>query len=261
MIGVSIKMLSTIEELEQMQQIETAVWRMDPIPVHQTFTALKNGGVVLGAFDDERIVGFLYSFAGFQDGFPYLCSHMMGILPTYQKHGLGAKLKLKQAEIAGEKGYRRIIWTFDPLESKNAYLNLHKLKAVGAWYKADHYGSMNDDLNQGLPTDRIQIKWDITSPHANLSVPFQKESVLLKRDQDGAPVVQEHFRTADFSNDGVYFMEIPENFQEIKQTNFSLAKAWRIETRNVFQQLFDHGFQAIDFQQDEQGNCYYIFSK
>ncbi|GGJ97073.1 hypothetical protein GCM10007063_19360 [Lentibacillus kapialis] len=261
MTELTVKPLSTMAELHQVQKIESAVWHMDPIPVHQTFTALNNGGILLGAYDGALMVGYLYSFAGFKDGISYLCSHMMGILPAYQTSGLGVRLKLKQAEIASRMGYRMITWTFDPLESQNAYLNLNKLEAVGSWYKANYYGSMQDDLNQGLPSDRIHMTWDIIRSTSKPAVHFQEEYVLLDGDRYGAPVIKTAFYTADFLIDNAYFVAIPRNFQKVKQTNFELAKEWRMKTRNVFQQLFERGFQAVDLLRSDEGYSYYVFTK
>ncbi|MEW9677338.1 GNAT family N-acetyltransferase [Lentibacillus sp. L22] len=256
-----IKTLETIDELQQMQEVESEVWHMDPIPVHQTFTALNHGGIVLGAYDGEKMVGFLYSFAGFDRGTPYLCSHMLGILPEYRTSGLGVKFKWKQAEIAKKMGYSMITWTFDPLESRNAYLNLHKLQATGALYEADHYGSMNDEFNQGLPTDRIQIKWDISNQKSQPDVSLQAEHILLDADENGYPIVKERLETANLAAGDCYFVAIPKHFQGIKQTDFSLAKQWRLETRKVFQQLFDHGFQASDLIREAAHDySYYVFT-
>src|SRR5690625_4973621 len=158
MSSVEIRKLTTMEDLQQLSKVEKTVWNMAPIPIHQTFTAMKHGGILLGAFSGTKMVGFSYGFAGFKGKDPYLCSHMLGILPEYRKSGLGKNMKLKQAQLAKQKGYRMITWTFDPLESKNAYLNLHQLKAKGATDKKDVDGNMNDKLNQGLPTDTIEIE-------------------------------------------------------------------------------------------------------
>src|SRR5699024_10712291 len=124
----------------------------------------------------------------------YLCSHMLGILPEYRKGGLGVKMKLKQADIAKALGYQMITWTFDPLESLNAYVNLHKLGAVAAHYKPNHYGSMDDKLNKGLPSDRIQIEWYLNKNNFNLNHSFDERKVLLQMTTDGEPrVVKEAF--------------------------------------------------------------------
>ncbi|UCZ52925.1 GNAT family N-acetyltransferase [Bacillus shivajii] len=257
---IEMRQLTTMEELTTMQHVEKSVWNMHPIPVHQTYTALKNGGVILGAFANEKMIGFLYSFAGFDGKEPYLCSHMLGILPEYRKGGLGVCMKLKQAEVAERMGYSKITWTFDPLESLNAYLNLHKLGAVGSYYKENNYGSMNDELNQGLPTDRIVIEWKMNGrPKRNIV--FDKTKLLLDMD-NGHPVTTKVF-TDEFPNESnEWFIAIPANFQSMKQENIKLAKEWRYETRKVFQALYSHGYEAKDLIHDRSSQLsYYYFSK
>lgn len=260
--SIEIRMLTTMEELYEVQKIETEVWNMDPIPVHQTFTALKNGGILLGAFDGKKMVGFLYSFAGFEEGSAYLCSHMLGILPAYQTDGLGVKMKMKQAETARKLGYRLITWTYDPLESRNAYLNLHKLRGIGAIYKVNHYGAMKDELNQGLPSDRIQMKWFINETPDNQIYHYDRQKLLLDADANGVPMLTSFFKRSDWMRTDVSFVAIPMRFQKMKQTNFELAKQWRMETRLVFQTLFDEGFQATDLLLDrDQALSYYVLTK
>lgn len=259
--NIEIRALTTMKELAEIQKIESTVWKMDPIPVHQTLTALNNGGILLGAYDEGKMIGFLYSFPGFEAGSVHLCSHMLGILPAYRTAGLGEKMKLKQAEIARELQYPLITWTFDPLESRNAYLNLHKLGATGALYHADHYGSMSDGLNQGLPTDRILIHWNINEKRQRQTHELNEGKLLLDADEHGLPVVRKVFEQENVTND-VYFVAVPTDFQEMKQFNFDLAVRWRMESRTIFCALFDAGFLATDLLRDEERPVsYYVFTK
>ncbi|OZU87163.1 hypothetical protein CIL03_18435 [Virgibacillus indicus] len=262
MENITIRSITAMDELIHMQEVEESVWHMPPTPVHQTYTALNNGGIILGAYDGGEMIGFLYSFAGFDRGNPYLCSHMLGILPGYRKSGLGVKMKQKQAELAREKGYEMITWTFDPLESLNAYLNLHKLGARGAIYKENHYGSMNDGLNQGLPTDRIQIKWDINNRRKADRIKFDEERVLLSKTADGSPMITDNFHTTYHKENDFWLMAVPTNFQAVKQEKLELAKLWRMKTRKVFQTLFADGYQARDIiRNDSNQLSYYVFTK
>jgi len=257
-----IQKLTTIKELEMMQRVEAQVWKMDPIPIHQTFTALQNGGIILGAFENKKLIGFLYSFPGFIKGNTHLCSHMLGILPEYRTVGLGEKMKLKQAKLAREAGYSLITWTFDPLESRNAYLNLHKLSAIGAIYSVDHYGLMTDELNQGLPSDRIVIKWNINASKRTYVVNFSKDKLLLDVNTNEEPVLTDAFANIESSISQIFFVAIPMDFQAIKRQNFNLAKTWRIKTRPVFKYLFNKGFQATDVLLDERRSLsYYVFTR
>ncbi|SDQ76550.1 Predicted acetyltransferase, GNAT superfamily [Virgibacillus subterraneus] len=256
---VEIHRLSSMKELHKMQEVEEAVWQMSPNPVHQTYTALNHGGVILGAFDGQEMVGFLYSFAGFDGSQAYLCSHMLGILPGYRKDGLGERMKLKQAEVAQELGYSMITWTFDPLESLNAYLNLHKLGATGAFYKKDHYGSMNDELNEGLPTDRIQIEWDIYMATPAPKITFDENKLMIDVTENGVP--KANLDIFNPINDG-WFVAVPDNFQSIKKKDINLAKEWRQKTREAFQLLFNNGFIANNFiRNHSKKHSYYYFTK
>lgn len=262
-----IKRLEDIAEIESIQQIEKEVWNMSPIPIHQTYTASHNGGLVLGAFHDNQLIGFQYSFPGYMDGRSYLCSHMLGILPTYQKSGLGKKMKEAQKEYALEMGYSLIVWTFDPLESINAYLNLHKLKGIGAAYIENHYGKMTDSLNKGLPTDRFLVEWWIRSDHV-CKAPRREyiqgykpvPVVETKLDKSGFPTISRE-NEINLKQD-IFVVPIPENFQQIKNQQPELAKEWRYKTRKWFQILCENDFAASDVIRIPEGRVsHYIFEK
>lgn len=257
---IEIKEIHTIEQLHELSKVEKAVWEMDAtIPVHQTLTAMHNGGIILGAYDGKKMVGFLYSFPGYDGENIYLCSHMLGILLPYRKSGLGIDMKLKQAEIAERFGYSKITWTFDPLESKNAYINLHKLGARGAMYDENHYGDLNDQLNRGIPTDRILIEWDLPLKEKQpLPTTVEENKRLVCIDENRSPITF----TKDLSESTYWFITIPNDFQEMKKQNIQLAKKWRFKTREVFQSLFLAQFQAVDIIVNHENNCsHYIFSK
>ena len=168
---IVLRRLESLEELKAVQRLERTVWGMDPIPLHQTLTAVKNGGLLLGGFHNDRLVGFCYAFPGFDGKRTYLCSHMMGVEPAYRGIGLGKRMKWDQRKWALSMGYSLITWTFDPLESINASLNLNALRAICDTYIENCYGEMDDELNRGLPTDRFQVEWWIDSPHVTTPAP------------------------------------------------------------------------------------------
>lgn len=243
-----IKSLVDIDDMKAVQKIENAIWNTDT-PIHQTFTAANNGGMVLGAYKDGELVGFQYSFAGYNDGNAYLCSHMLAILPQYQKSGVGKLLKEAQRELAIQKGYSLIRWTYDPLESVNAYLNLHKLRGIGAMYHVNYYGEMNDALNRGLPSDRVLVQWWIQSDHVQQQQPrlqVQLTDTILETKLDAQQfpyITAEH--TIDVDQPYI-LMPIPDNFQAMRKENPELAYEWRMVTRKIFQTLLEHGFVAAD---------------
>ncbi|MDQ0338833.1 putative GNAT superfamily acetyltransferase [Caldalkalibacillus uzonensis] len=280
---IIIKPLTTIEELEQVQELERDVWQMDPVPVHQTLTAVKNGGLVLGAFDGDKLVGFNYGFAGFKDDEVYLCSHMMGIAHAYRRQGIGELLKQKQKEMALQQGYSLIKWTYDPLESLNAYLNLSKLRAIGAEYVENCYGEMNDALNKGLPSDRFQVHWHIASEYVNGEtvwidqLPLRDDHVLVQYQlrSDQLPQLSDHISlekmtTTASDYDGQakldhhsdkqgFWLPIPDNFQTLKKQDHALALDWRLKTRKIITHMLALGYVAVRLLKTDQGVHYYLF--
>lgn len=266
---ITIKKIEKIEDFHKILELDLKVWGGEPIPVHQTLTAAKNGGIVLGAFEDEKLVGFLYSFAGFQDGEVHLCSHMMGIDPDYQNQGIGSRLKLAQAEEALKLGYKKIRWTYDPLESRNGYLNIAKLGAICSDYVENCYGDMQDGLNRNMPTDRFHVEWLIDDPHSVKrqelmgQVAVMADGLVLDwhMREDGLPEVL--IRDENISSEAPFlFVPVPVTFQEMKEKDPELALDWRWKTRAVFQQLFTDGWAVVHVIREQEELCqYYVLCK
>lgn len=260
---IEIRELKTIAEMEQIQELEAKVWGMQAIPTHQTLTAVKNGGIMIGALDGGRLIGFSYGFAGFRDGTSYLCSHMLGIDKAYRSQGIGEKLKLKQREIAIAKGYRRMQWTYDPLETRNGYLNLTKLNGICDTYVENCYGEMHDGFNQGLPSDRFELHWHLTSPYVveKHSPDIDKAQAVssLSFNEDGLPVFVEG--KEQHLDQPVYSLPVPKNFQSLKASSKELALDWRLQTRKQFQRLFQAGYAAVRLQPHETFNEYIFVKK
>lgn len=249
-MSITIRKLTTIDDMHLVHNLEKEVWVMDATPIHQTFTAAKNGGFLIGAFtvnedsSEGDLVGFCYGFAGFKDGQPYLCSHMMGIHPDYRSMGIGKRLKEEQRKIAKEIGYDLIVWTFDPLESRNTYLNTSKLFGISDTYIENCYGTMNDGLNNGLPTDRLQIEWWIRSERVEQQwapdISYEN-SLVVGESPKGNPLLNSSVNDLRFGTEGVE-VPIPTDFQTIKKSEPELAYEWRMKIRELYQALFNHGF-------------------
>jgi predicted GNAT superfamily acetyltransferase len=266
---VIIKRLTAVEEFKEMAALEQKVWNAPPIPYHQTYTAANNGGILLGAYDGHELVGFLYSFPGYKNGSSYLCSHMMGILPAYRKGGVGRQMKEVQREHALIEGYDRIVWTFDPLESLNAYLNLHKLKGLAALYYENHYGEVQDVLNRSLPTDRFLVEWWIRSNHIGGGSGIPADSLYHKTlktnlNAAGFPFVSGGMSAQSLQKleESHYTVPIPDEFQTMKAEDPQLALSWRLHTRTVFQVLIGNGYVGCDiYRAPEEKLCHYLFVK
>ncbi|WP_077602671.1 GNAT family N-acetyltransferase [Oceanobacillus sojae] len=261
---IQYKELKTMAEMEQIQDLEGRVWGMTALPTHQTLTAVKNGGIIVGAYADGELIGFSYGFAGFDNGKSYLCSHMLGIDAAYRSRGIGEMLKQRQREIAIRKGYDMMKWTYDPLETRNAYLNLTKLNGICHTYIENCYGEMQDGFNKGLPSDRFEIHWHLKSPHV-----VEKQSVntgnprtlnTLCFNQESLPVFHKEKELAELTEYS-YSIDVPKDFQGLKAASQELAMDWRLQTRELFQKLFTAGYAAVQLKAYENYGKYIFVKK
>jgi predicted GNAT superfamily acetyltransferase len=255
---IYIRTLQTLEELEAVRKLEALVWSMmDSIPVHQTITAVKNGGFILGAFFKGNLIGFQYSFPGYDGEKAYLCSHTLGIHPDYRKMGIGERLKRAQKEIAILKGYDLITWTYDPLETVNGNLNLHKLGAVCTRYLENVYGNLKDELNDGIATDRFLVEWKILEPRLEQEIeimaPIVIKTTLLKK-----YIIPEAIDLTQLNS--TILVPVPANFQELKKDDLPLALKWREMTGQVFKHYLESGWTVTDLIKDERNQHQYLYS-
>ncbi len=165
-----IRLLDTAKDLTAVESLQCLVWPgndLEIVPVHMLLAIVHGGGLAIGAFDNDILVGFAFGFPGIDitsQGLQYRhCSHMAGVHPDYRDTGIGFKLKRAQWQMVRQQGCDRITWTYDPLQSRNANLNIAKLGAVCNTYRPNYYGELRDGLNVGLPTDRFQVDWWVNS--------------------------------------------------------------------------------------------------
>jgi predicted GNAT superfamily acetyltransferase len=260
----AIRRLETIEDFRLAEEAQRIIWGIrdstEVVPLHALLTAQKNGGLVLGAFRGSKMIGYLFGFLGRTPaGKEKHCSHQMGVVPRYRGQGIGEALKRRQRQFVLEQGLDLITWTYDPLESRNARLNISKLGAICQTYIRNIYGEMQDELNAGLPTDRFQVDWWIRSPRVESRFAQKAPSPPTSLDDtlsQGAAIVNE----VELDNAGLpatlswephrnstVLVEIPPNFQEVKQANIKLARDWRLLTRALFEQYFEDGYAVVDF--------------
>lgn len=164
---ILIRRCDSLAEFERCVELQRAIWGeadLEVEPVALFVVAARIGGHVLGAFDAGRMVGCTLALPGFREGRPFLHSHMTGVLAEYRSRGVGWQLKLFQREDALARGIRRIEWTFDPLEFRNARFNLTRLGAISRCYLPNLYGVTSSPLHRGLPTDRLLAEWHLDSP-------------------------------------------------------------------------------------------------
>src|SRR6266542_5807897 len=173
---ITYRDLTSLSDFATVVDLEQAIWGpgyTEPVPVPILAVTIKRGGILIGAFDHGRMIGFVYSLAGLKDGRPMQWSHMAGVVDQFRNSGIGYRLKLLQRDRALQKGLDLIEWTYDPLQAMNAHLNFTKLGVVVEEYEENVYGASQSPLHRGNPTDRFVAEWRIGDPHVvrRLSAP------------------------------------------------------------------------------------------
>jgi predicted GNAT superfamily acetyltransferase len=197
-------------------------------------------------------VGFVFGFPGLYDtpDGPRLkhYSHMLGVRPDFRGQGVGFALKRAQWQMVRHQGIDRITWTYDPLLSRNAWLNIARLGAVCDTYLRDFYGAMRDGLNAGLPSDRFQVDWWVNSKRVErrLSRKARRALRLEHYLAAGVPVVDDA-ALERASQSPLLLVEVPADFLALKAAEPELALRWRMQIRAVFGALFAQGYLATDF--------------
>jgi len=164
--SIVVRKCRQLEEMRACVALQKEVWNFsdaDLVPLRMFVVAEKVGGQVMGGFAGNEMLGFALSIPGFRGGHSYLHSHMLAVRKQHQNAGLGRRLKLFQRDDALARGFELIEWTFDPLEIKNAYLNVEKLGAIARRYSVNQYGITSSPLQGGLPTDRLVAEWWLKS--------------------------------------------------------------------------------------------------
>lgn len=266
-MSITIRPTTKIEDYHAIEWLQSEIWGTTGVtPSHILLTIAKEGGVVLLALDEEQPIGFAFGFLAMTDeGRLKLASHQAGVLPAYQSQHIGHQLKLAQREATLAKNIDHITWTFDPLQGRNARLNLRKLGAVCNTYIPNLYGNMADELNQGLPSDRFRVDWWLTSERViqrldsrkSQSEPSPSRYAVLNPATilpDGLPAPPDSF---DAPSDEFCLVEIPDDIGILKEKAPELALQWRLQTREIFTRAFAAGYTVIDLIRDE-GRNYYL---
>jgi predicted GNAT superfamily acetyltransferase len=291
----NLQILKTPEDMAAVEELQRLVWEggdLDVIPAHLLMAIASNGGLVIGAWKDDLLVGFVLSFPGLEEksGEYTLkhASHELGVHPAFRNRGIGFALKRAQWQMVRHQNIEHITWTYDPLMSKNAYLNIARLGAICNRYHRNYYGNLRDGLNQGLPTDRFIVDWWLNSPRVNTrlgkrnrprldlahylaaEVPIVNPTPL---DSSGLPVPPEIDRPAymkilknrhtNSKPGALILLEIPSDYQALRRSNLQLAMQWRDHTRFLFENAFAHDYLVTDFiyLSGTQPRSFYVLSK
>jgi predicted GNAT superfamily acetyltransferase len=235
--SIVIRKCHSLEEVRACVALQKEVWNFtdaELVPLRLFVVGEKIGGQVIGAFDHDRLIGFAFAIPGARAGHSYLHSHMLAVHPDYRDAGVGRRLKLFQREDAIARGFELMEWTFDPLEIKNAYLNIEKLGAIARRYYVNQYGITSSPLHGSLPSDRLVAEWWLKS---------QRVDSLLRSG-----------RKPPFETQKKIF--VPAKIYEWKASPQTRSRAQEIQDLNraEFVQAFAQGLSVLGYQRDDMGN-------
>ena len=242
--SILIRRCEGLEELRACVALQKEVWNFtdaDLVPLRMFVVAEKVGGQVMGAFEGKEMVGFALALPGTRSGHLYLHSHMLAVRKDHRNGGLGRRLKMLQREDALMRGIELIEWTFDPLEIKNAYLNIEKLGAIARRYNINQYGITSSPLQGGLPSDRLIAEWWLKSKRVETLLatgnnpPYQRESSI----------------------------DVPAQIYEWKASPDTRGKAQYVQERNreEFLRAFADGLTVLGYERDPEGNGKFVLGE
>lgn len=248
--AIDIRPFATATDHAWCDALQRRIWGdTNTVSPPMTIAIQRHGGIALGAFDRRSgdMIGFVLSFLapsalpGAANGLSHH-SHMAAVAPEWQNRGIGLSLKLAQRQAALAQGINLITWTYDPLEARNARLNIHKLGAICRTYHRNYYGEMRDGLNAGIATDRFEVEWWLDG-----SAPASRRALAVpgERNPADAPTCRLE-------------IDIPPDFQALKRSDLNHAKAWRMRTRLQFEDAFSRGYIVVDFNATPSRACYIL---
>lgn len=247
-----IRKIETLAEMREVERLQREIWGLDDLEVYPTL-ALKPqtevGGILIGAFVEGRMVGFVFGFLGILDNEMIIHSDMLGISEGYRSQNLGYLLKLAQREEALQRGIERITWTFDPLQSRNAYFNFNKLGVIADRYYVDYYGVTSSFLHR-FGTDRLWVTWLLNSERVKSRI----EGVVkpsAPRDLDQIPhLVRVGDDVEPISDDSNFESRV---VIEIPPEITAHHERWREATRKAFTSVIDKGYVVEGFYMNDEG--------
>jgi predicted GNAT superfamily acetyltransferase len=270
--SIKICDIESVSEMHQVEVLEKEIWGcddLDVLPATMLSASREVGGVLVGAYDDETLVGFVYGFPGLEDGEVTHHSHMLAVKPSVRNLNLGYKLKLAQRDRVLAQNIRRITWTFDPLQSLNAYFNFNKLGVVADKYKINFYGESTTSFLHQFGTDRLWVSWLIQSDRVRKRLSnegpediFSSELPRLVEVRNNEPTAS---KLSNFPGEPYVAIEIPDDINALQRKDPGLALRWRVNTRAAFTAAISSEYLVQDFfrskRNDESFGVYVLSSQ
>ncbi len=244
---IEIRPVKTIEEFRGCIELQRAAFNLPDLeisPLRHFIVTNNCGGLTLGAFAKERLIGFVHHLVALKGSEVIGYSHMTAIAPEFQNAGIGARLKWAQREKALERGQRFIKWTFDPMQSRNAHFNLNRLGAVIRSYAENYYGTdynrAKDDSGERahLDSDRLFAEWELDSTRVTAFAEGRQLAI------SGEPI-----RT----------IEIPADWSALVASDFEKARSEQLRVRREFQQAFAENLMCAGFERGAETSKYLLY--
>ncbi|GAB4527707.1 MAG: GNAT family N-acetyltransferase [Anaerolineae bacterium] len=253
------RILRTMPEFVQLGELAVSVWgfharEIVPPALMQVITL--NGGMMMGAYDGEQMIGMSLCMPAWRGAERFLWSHWTAVHKAYQRQGIGLVLKQQQRMWALENGYTTVRWTFDPLQRGNAHFNFGLLTAVGALYShtyhVNFYGEMTDDVNRGLPSDRLEVTWDLKASPLNPSE--QETPTPILTSVNHAPELD----LATVGQAALLSAYVPPALATLRSIDPALALQWRLALREALQTAFAASYRVIALHREGDTNHYIL---
>ncbi len=272
--NITIRRLETNDEYLACHELQKLTWGEGFVDLASPAilkVGQRLGGVTAGAFDRSgSLVGFVFGLTGYRDGEPVHWSDMLAVRPEWRGSGIGKSLKLFQRDEVMKLGVRSVYWTYDPLEARNANLNLNGLgvlidEYVESMYAADEEGT---SLRSGLGTDRFIVRWPIADERVLKTLEGKRKTrpdeysrisiVNTAIDTRGKPVAVH----SDLPDDATVRIEIPASIQDVKNRSAQEGYGWRLNTRRAFIHYLGRGYRIEEFYIDaDTGRCFYVLER
>jgi predicted GNAT superfamily acetyltransferase len=241
---IVIRKCDALADMHACVALQKEVWGftdIELVPLRLFVVAEKIGGQVMGAFEGNDMIGFAFAIPGFRNRHAFLYSHMLAVRKDHRNSGLGRRLKLFQREDAIARGFELMEWTFDPLEIKNAYLNIEKLGAIARRYNVNQYGITSSPLQGGLPTDRLVAEWWLKSKRVDDALGEKGRAAIQVDAKVSVPAQIYEWKASPATRDR--------------------ARAVQEENRPQFQEAFSKGLAVLGYERNAQGDGKFLIGK
>ena len=285
--GIVIRRVETQAEYEECVRLQDETWGAgfnERVPSTLLRISQYIGGVTAAAFRGPEagapMVGFVFGMTGVRHGELVHWSDMLAVRAEARDHGIGRRLKLYQRSLVKEIGVNQILWTYDPLVSRNAHLNLNILGARVIEYVSDMYGAdTGSALHEAIGTDRFVVAWDVggeagkrgsgdvrggeevsgqagTLGRWDASLEAAISSEVMPRPPHAPTSGLPRLPASPLES----LIAIPGDIQEVIATAPEIAREWRESTRAAFLRHMGDGYRVTGFHRTG-GSGYYRLTR